>query len=193
VADLYAGVGLFAVALAARGSDVYAVEGDPSSGEDLVANAAPWQPKIRVIQGTVEEAARRPPVPAPDVVVLDPPRTGVSADALGGLAAWGARRLVYVSCDPPTLAHAARPADTACWRARWIDLFRIRRTARSPPRSAGDCPPTIPSEGRHESRTTPERRPPKPAPQCQAEPGGGFDAPDDSSERRRRRSPAPRP
>jgi len=40
-------------------------------------------------------------------VIVDPPRTGMSADALSGLAAWGPRSVVYVSCDPPTLARDA--------------------------------------------------------------------------------------
>ena len=43
-----------------------------------------------------------------DVVVLDPPRTGVEAKALAALVGVGAPRLVYVSCDPATLARDAR-------------------------------------------------------------------------------------
>lgn len=105
--DLYAGVGLFSLALAARGSHVVAVEGDAWSGEDLAANAKPWGPRLRVIRGSVEEAVRQAPSPLPDVVVLDPPRTGVSPAALDQLAAWGVPRLVYVSCDAPTLARDA--------------------------------------------------------------------------------------
>ena len=112
IADLYAGVGLFTVALAARGSRVIAVEGDSSSTEDLEANARPWTSLVRVVRGAVEEFLRRPPSPAPDVVVVDPPRTGMSADALDHLSAWGMPVVVYVSCDPPTLARdAARLAE----------------------------------------------------------------------------------
>jgi tRNA/tmRNA/rRNA uracil-C5-methylase (TrmA/RlmC/RlmD family) len=46
-------------------------------------------------------------MPPPDVVVVDPPRSGASRAAIEGVAAWGAPRVVYVSCDPPTLARDA--------------------------------------------------------------------------------------
>ena len=107
VADLYAGVGLFTAPLASRGIQVLSVEGDVSSSEDLTANAAPWRSAVRITRGSIEEYLKRPPMPAPDAVIVDPPRTGMSADALGGLAAWGPRSVVYVSCDPPTLARDA--------------------------------------------------------------------------------------
>ena len=106
--DLYAGVGLFAVALAARGSLVVAVEGDEFSGRDLVANAAPWGDRLRTIRAPVEHASAVDRLGAtPDVVVLDPPRTGLSPQALQRVVACRAPRLVYVSCDPPTLARDA--------------------------------------------------------------------------------------
>jgi tRNA/tmRNA/rRNA uracil-C5-methylase (TrmA/RlmC/RlmD family) len=107
VADLYAGVGLFTVPLAHRGAAVLAVEGDPSSADDLAANASPWPSSVRLTRGAVEEYLRRPPMPAPDAVIVDPPRTGMSAEALDRLAGWGAPGIVYVSCDPATLARDA--------------------------------------------------------------------------------------
>ena len=45
---------------------------------------------------------------APATVIVDPPRTGMSADALGALVKLSPERIVYVSCDPPTLARDAR-------------------------------------------------------------------------------------
>lgn len=125
VVDLYAGVGLFAVALAARGATVAAVEGDRSSGEDLTMNARPWGARLRVIHGSVEDAVRRPPTPLPDVVVLDPPRTGVSPAALGALMAWRAPRLAYVSCDPPTLARDAAKLVGAGYRLASLEAFDL--------------------------------------------------------------------
>jgi len=107
VADLYAGVGLFTVALAARGAKVMAVEGDASAADDLVLNAEPYGRMVHVTRGATEEYLRRPPAPAPDAVIVDPPRTGMSAEALDRLAAWGPSHLVYVSCDPATLARDA--------------------------------------------------------------------------------------
>lgn len=107
IADLYAGVGLFTVPLAHRGAKVIAVEGDGSSSEDLATNVTPWPERVRITRGSIEEFLRRPPTPAPDSVIVDPPRTGMSAEALERLAAWGPSNLVYVSCDPPTLARDA--------------------------------------------------------------------------------------
>jgi tRNA/tmRNA/rRNA uracil-C5-methylase (TrmA/RlmC/RlmD family) len=57
---------------------------------------------------------------APDVVVLDPPRTGLPARAVAALAALGARRIVYLSCDPATLAR-----DLAGFRKRGYRLRRV--------------------------------------------------------------------
>jgi len=106
--DLYAGVGLFAVALAARGSRVVAVEGDEFSARDLALNAEPWGDRLRTIRAAVEEASAGDRLGgAPDVVVLDPPRTGLSPRALQRVVDCRAPRIVYVSCDPPTLARDA--------------------------------------------------------------------------------------
>jgi tRNA/tmRNA/rRNA uracil-C5-methylase (TrmA/RlmC/RlmD family) len=124
-ADLYAGVGLFAVALAARGSDVLAVEGDPMSGTDLELNAEPW-PRLEVARTSVEAALVRLRPGAFETIVVDPPRTGISADALAGLVRLRADRVVYVSCDPPTLARDAGRLVASGYRLvtlRAFDLF----------------------------------------------------------------------
>ena len=103
-ADLYSGIGLFAVALAHRGATGFAVEGDVTSGEDLSANAAQVQDRLTVRHEPVEvttTARLRQPV---EVVVVDPPRTGLSSAVVDGLLRWGTPKIVYVSCDVPTLA-----------------------------------------------------------------------------------------
>jgi 23S rRNA (uracil1939-C5)-methyltransferase len=126
VVDLYAGVGLFAVALAAGGAQVLAVESDASSGADLDANARPFGDRLHVERTPVESAVRARLDPPPHAVVVDPPRTGLSVAALAGIAAWRAPRIVYVSCDPPTLGRdAARlaAADYALESLEGVDLF----------------------------------------------------------------------
>ncbi|HUF46284.1 MAG TPA: hypothetical protein VMM93_00645 [Vicinamibacterales bacterium] len=125
VVDLYAGVGLFAVALAARGAEVAAVEGDRSSAADLEVNARPWPDRLHVIRRAVEAVVGTPPEPRPDVVVLDPPRTGVSRNALTGIAAWRTPCLVYVSCDPPTLARDAARLAEAGYTLIALDAFDL--------------------------------------------------------------------
>jgi 23S rRNA (uracil1939-C5)-methyltransferase len=126
VVDLYAGVGLFAVGLAATGVRVVAVEGDASSGADLEANARPFRDRLHVERAAVEAVVGTALEPPPNVVIVDPPRTGLSPAALRGIAAWRAPRIVYASCDPPTLARdAARLATSgyALSSIECLDLF----------------------------------------------------------------------
>lgn len=106
--DLYAGVGLFAVSMAARGQTGLAVEGDSTSAGDLATNAEPYRDHLQTRADSVEAATTRMLDVQPDVVVVDPPRTGLSADVLTGLLRWRAPRIVYVSCDVPTLARDAQ-------------------------------------------------------------------------------------
>ncbi len=123
--DLYAGVGLFALALAARGAEVVAVEGDRASVIDLAANARAAPGRLHVVGSAVEDVVTDLPDPPPDVVVLDPPRSGVSAEALAGLASWRAPRLVYVSCDPATLARDAARLVEAGYRLATLEAFDL--------------------------------------------------------------------
>jgi 23S rRNA (uracil1939-C5)-methyltransferase len=110
VLDLYAGVGLFSVALAALGRlEVTAVEGDRVSGADLRENARPHAPRLHAHVASVEaHLASRSRGRRPSTLVVDPPRTGLSKEAAESIVRLAAPRLVYVSCDPPTLARDAR-------------------------------------------------------------------------------------
>jgi 23S rRNA (uracil1939-C5)-methyltransferase len=126
VIDLYAGVGLFAVSLAAHGrSDITAVEGDRSSARDLDTNAAAFGGAIRVEHSSVEVHLRTRRTSPPGTVVLDPPRTGVSADAMAGILALKAPHIVYVSCDPPTLARDFRRFVDAGYSLAHIEAFDL--------------------------------------------------------------------
>jgi 23S rRNA (uracil1939-C5)-methyltransferase len=109
VVDLYAGGGLFGLALAATGVDgVTLVEGDPVSGADLQMNAEPFRDRTRVERSSVEEFLARHRSTSVETVILDPPRTGLSRDAVAGILALEPARLVYVSCDVATLARDTR-------------------------------------------------------------------------------------
>ena len=108
VVDLYAGVGVFSVAAAAAGAaSVHAVEGDMAGAADLAENAQAWPDRITTAHASVESAELPPPGTA-SLVIVDPPRTGMSPEALSRVAATAAPRLVYVSCDPATLARDAQ-------------------------------------------------------------------------------------
>jgi len=110
IVDLYAGVGLFGLSLAAAGrGPVTLVEGDPISGSDLKVNAEPFA-GVRVKRRSVEDylaAAHRPAAEATTFIV-DPPRTGMSKEAIAGAIALRPAAIVYVSCDVPTLARDTR-------------------------------------------------------------------------------------
>ena len=129
VLDLYAGVGLFSIAAAAaRRATVVAVEGDLFAADDLQANAAAAGGAVTALRAPVEtigaglSAANR----RFDVVIVDPPRTGLSREALDNALQVRAPRLIYVSCDVATLARDARRIvdhGYAIARADAFDLF----------------------------------------------------------------------
>lgn len=125
VVDLYAGVGLFAVAAAARGTgDVTAVEGDRISASDLAVNAATGVAPFATHHLPVEDylAGGRPIGDA--TVILDPPRTGLSRAAARGLLDNRPARIVYVSCDVATLARDVRTFAVA-YALRHLEAFDL--------------------------------------------------------------------
>lgn len=107
VVDLYAGVGLFGLSAAARGNGVVAVEGDPTSGADLERNAESFAGRVAVRRESVERYLLSAPVkPGNDegTFIVDPPRTGMSREVVANIIVLRPRRVIFVSCDPATLA-----------------------------------------------------------------------------------------
>ncbi len=103
--ELFAGAGFFTLGLARRFSRVVAVEGDRAAARDLRHNLAACG--IAHVDVHAEPAERSLAALSRfdfDVVVLDPPRTGLPDGLAARVAALGARRCVYLSCDPATLA-----------------------------------------------------------------------------------------
>jgi 23S rRNA (uracil1939-C5)-methyltransferase len=101
--DLYAGVGLFSVPLARKFEKVVSVDANLASTHDLRANAEAAEVKIQWHHEQVDAFLRRPHT-RPDLVVLDPPRAGLGSKVAGSLAQLGAPEIIYLSCDPATLA-----------------------------------------------------------------------------------------
>lgn len=125
VVDLYSGVGLFAVALAGSGRrDVTAVEGDRTSAQDLLRNVAANGASVRVSVAPVEHFMRRTRTRAAALIV-DPPRTGVSREAMPAIVSHGADRIIYVSCDPPTMARDARKLVDGGYRLLSLTAFDL--------------------------------------------------------------------
>jgi 23S rRNA (uracil1939-C5)-methyltransferase len=106
VVDAYSGVGTFALLVAERVGRVVAVEEAASAVSDARRNAAGLS-NVDFVQGRVEEVLPRLDV-APDGAILDPARAGCARPVLDALIARRVRRIVYVSCDPSTLARDLR-------------------------------------------------------------------------------------
>jgi len=112
VLELYCGGGLFTIPMAAAGAAVLGVEANAAAITDAQANAAlaGVNEQVTLLTAPVEAALLQPMIQAHnwDAIVLDPPRVGVAPAALAALLPLSAPKLVYVSCDPATLARDAR-------------------------------------------------------------------------------------
>jgi 23S rRNA (uracil1939-C5)-methyltransferase len=123
--DLYCGIGTIGLTMAERALTVWGIEVSEESvaraleNADLngITNAAFFAGNVGQ---AVEELLERSGVP--DVVVVDPPRAGLAGKALRRVGRIGARRIVYVSCNPTTLA-----SDVKVLRGEWgYELRRVQ-------------------------------------------------------------------
>jgi 23S rRNA (uracil1939-C5)-methyltransferase len=129
VYDLYCGMGTIGLTLAPRAGEVWGVEVVEEAVADAIANARRngvenaqfFAGDIRLaLRELVEKAGR------PDVVVLDPPRSGLSQKVVRRVIEAAPKRIVYVSCNPTTLAPNAAQlgeAGYALRRVRPVDMF----------------------------------------------------------------------
>jgi 23S rRNA (uracil1939-C5)-methyltransferase len=138
--DLYAGVGLFSTALSGF-YRVVSVETSQTSTGDLAYNQnsngeivqataeqylAGGENTGRVGKGAAAKSALAPHTSnKPDLVVVDPPRSGLGERAARLLASLGAPRVVYVSCDPATLARDLVPLLAAGYRVEQVHLVDL--------------------------------------------------------------------
>lgn len=112
--DLYAGVGLFAGALAADGAVVTAVEGSRASAADARRNLGDG---AKVIAAPVERVLPRlRKHDRFDVVVLDPPRRGAGREVTEAVAGLATRTIIVVACDPAALGRDAGILQDRGWR-----------------------------------------------------------------------------
>ncbi len=133
--DLYAGVGLFSTALAGDIRHVFSVESSQTSSADLaynrVSNGEAIQATTEQFLAGLEDRKGRstrlaPTVGKPDLIVVDPPRSGLGERVTRSLVRLNPPRLVYVSCDPVTLARDLAPLLAAGYRVEQmhlVDLF----------------------------------------------------------------------
>jgi 23S rRNA (uracil1939-C5)-methyltransferase len=129
VFDLYCGIGTIALVLARDAGEVWGIEAVPEAIADAehnairngVTNARFVATNVRLgVRPLLEDAG------APDVVVVDPPRAGLSKKIVRRVIECGAPRIVYVSCNPTTLAPNASQLAAAGYRLRRVrpvDMF----------------------------------------------------------------------
>ena len=126
--DLYAGVGLFAIPLSRAFERVVAVEGFAQAADFARANAsANGAENVEVldepVEAWLERSADEPG--AIDLVLLDPPRAGLGEAPARRLAALAPSRIVYVSCDPTTLARDLRVLADGGYRLESVEAFDL--------------------------------------------------------------------
>jgi 23S rRNA (uracil1939-C5)-methyltransferase len=129
VYDLFCGIGTIGLSLAPRAGEVWGLELVEDAIADAIANARRNEiDNVRFFAGDVRLALRQLVETAgrPDVLVVDPPRAGLSAKVVRRVIEAGPTRIVYVSCNPTTLAPNAAQlveAGYALRRVRPVDMF----------------------------------------------------------------------
>lgn len=129
VLDLYCGIGTISLALAQRAGQVIGAEIVPEAVQDAQANAARNQvPNARFLCGDAGEAAFQLAAEGvrPQVICVDPPRKGLAPEVPEILASMAPERIVYVSCDPATLARDVKRFGELGYpavKAQAVDLF----------------------------------------------------------------------
>ena len=124
VVDAYAGVGTFAALMASRAKRVIAVEESAAALADARVNVE-GVPNVELRQARTEDALLELAADA-DAALLDPPRAGCMPAALDALCAAPPQRVVYVSCDPETLARDLAVLAAGPFRveqAQPVDMF----------------------------------------------------------------------
>ncbi len=127
--DIYCGIGTLSLVLALRSAEVWAVDVQEASIADAIENARTNEvDNARFFAGDARTALRplAEQAPRPDVVVVDPPRAGLSKKVVRRLLETRPKRIVYVSCNPTTLAPNARQMVDGGYslaKVRPVDMF----------------------------------------------------------------------
>jgi 23S rRNA (uracil1939-C5)-methyltransferase len=124
VLDVYCGVGLFSAFLAPLAARVIGIESFEPAVDDAVVNLEAFE-NVEIYNAPAEDVLPTLEVRA-DAAVLDPPRAGCAPAVLEALIASTPARIVYVSCDPATLARDAKRLATGGYRLDFVqplDMF----------------------------------------------------------------------
>ncbi len=121
--DVYCGVGLFSAFLAPRTRNLIGIESAPSACDDFAVNLDEFE-HVSLYMGTAEEILPSLQV-RPEVIVVDPPRAGLELAALDAILSMDAPTLIYVSCDPATLARDAKRLIRGGYRLEQVTPFDL--------------------------------------------------------------------
>ncbi len=122
IADVYGGVGIFGLFLAENASDVLVVESDPLAGEACRRTAAEWG--LENVRFRVEEAeVALQDESGFDVVVVDPPRTGLSETVIEALIEQQPNTILYISCLAQSLARDLRVLTAEGYSVEHLEIF----------------------------------------------------------------------
>ncbi len=128
VLELFAGAGFLTFGLARRFAQVLVVEAQGRASRDLEKNlAAAKLRNVTVVSGAAERELKSPRLAAfdPEVLVLDPPRKGLTALATARIATLAPRRIVYLACDPATQARDVRRLRGHGYRLTKLSAFDL--------------------------------------------------------------------
>ena len=106
ILDVYCGVGLFSAFLASKCKRLIGIESSPSACDDFTVNLDEFD-NVELYEDLAENVLPVLQV-EPDIILIDPPRAGVQREALDAIVKLNPKMIVYVSCDPSTLARDAR-------------------------------------------------------------------------------------
>ena len=129
--DLFCGVGLFSLALADLFEKVVAVDSDEGGcrdAENNVAHSEAARDKVSVHAGRLDKVLARPDLAPPAIwssslCIVDPPRAGLGKDGVKTLLEVQPRHLMYMSCDPATLARDAAAFVAAGYQAKKLQVL----------------------------------------------------------------------
>ncbi len=126
VLDLFSGVGLFALTLAEGADSVLGIEGNAQAVDDATFNAASaGLGHVRFRSGDVATTLATVPAERAERIVLDPPRSGAGVALMRAVAARSPESILYVSCDPPTLARDLKALEPSGYRLASLELFDL--------------------------------------------------------------------
>ena len=123
VVDVYCGVGLFSAFLASKAKQLVGIELSAEACDDFTINLDEFE-NVSLYEAPAEDVLSNINF-NPDVIVVDPPREGLGRKTVDGILSQGTSHLIYVSCDPATLARDAKRLASGGYTLVKIALFDL--------------------------------------------------------------------